>query len=62
MSQLFESARKWRDAAQASDTKFMREVCERTARALEIENETGIPVCSCCHKVLTVDDHGRNHD
>ena len=28
----------------------LRESCERTARSLEIERDTGTPVCICCLK------------
>jgi hypothetical protein len=43
----------WRDCANSElYSPKMREVCERTAVALEIERDTGVAVCSCCHKPL----------
>jgi hypothetical protein len=59
MSNLLKAAAQWREAAKSVNTSYMKDVCEKTARALEIEHETGTPVCSCCHKVITVDDHGK---
>jgi hypothetical protein len=32
--------------------KFRADVYRRTVRALEIERDTGIAVCSCCHKPI----------
>lgn len=56
---LLKAAAEWREAAKSSYTAHMARVCERTAQALEIQHKTGVPVCSCCHKVITVDDHGK---
>lgn len=32
--------------------KGLRDVCERAAVALEIQRDTGIAVCTCCHKPM----------
>lgn len=40
----------WRKAASYETNEYMQKVCERTAQALEIERDTGVAVCSCCHK------------
>lgn len=34
----------------SASAEFRINVYERTVKALEIELETGIAVCSCCHK------------
>lgn len=57
--ELLKAAAQWREAAKSSFTDYMKRICERTAQALEIQHKTGVPVCSCCHKVITVDDHGK---
>lgn len=33
--------------------EFRAWVYERTAKAIEIERDTGVSVCSCCHKPLS---------
>ena len=53
----------WRKcASDLTSTLEMRRICERTAQALEIERDTGVAVCSCCHKSLAkgkCDNHER---
>jgi hypothetical protein len=33
-------------------SKGLRDACERAAVALEIQRDTGIVVCTCCHKEM----------
>ena len=60
---LQEAIDQWRKCANDPfNNSAMQRVCERTAQALEIERDTGVAVCSCCHKSLAekgCDDHGR---
>lgn len=51
-------------AARYGDTtshEVRARIAERTAEALRIQDRTGIAVCSCCHKPLSVTgcDDGR---
>lgn len=55
----------WRRAATYETNPAMQRICERTAQALEIQRDTGIAVCSCCHKSLAergCDDRGRRYE
>lgn len=59
--ELTEAASAWRMAGSYKTNPYMKRVCERTAQALEIERDTGVAVCSCCHKPLSercCDDRG----
>lgn len=63
--ELTEAAAAWRRAGSYETNPHMKRVCERTAQALEIERDTGVAVCSCCHKSLSergCDDRGRRYD
>jgi cytochrome c553 len=51
--ELNEAIAAWREQATlfaARGNSAMARSCERTAQALEIERDTGVAVCSCCHK------------
>lgn len=66
MSTLLDAAKVWRGLAaqeirkaeidsiygDTTSHKNRAEIYTRCAEALEIEHETGIKVCSCCHKPL----------
>jgi hypothetical protein len=66
VSALLDAAKVWRDLAaqeirmaeidaRYGDTtshKKRAEIYTRCAEALEIKHETGVAVCSCCHKPL----------
>lgn len=67
MSAILDAAKAWRDLAarkirkaemdaRYGDTtshKNRARTYIRCAEALEIEHETGVAVCTCCHKPLT---------
>lgn len=66
MSDLLDAAKVWRclaaqeirmseiNAKYGDTTSHIKraEIYTRCAEALEIQNETGVAVCSCCHKPI----------